>query len=390
MLLLEFVVRELSGARLLLIGTYRDVEVSRRHPLSQTLGELTRERLFQRVLLRGLRQEDVGRFIELVAGIIPPAGMVDTVHQQTEGNPLFVTEVVRLLVQERELTPERTGRHQSWTVRIPEGVREVIGRRLDRLSERCNQTLTIASVIGREFSLEQLKPLIDDMNEDRLLEVLEEALATRIIEELPRSVGQYQFTHALIQETLADELSTTRRVRLHARIAEILEELYGDNAEAHAAELAHHFSEAQTVTGTDKLVHYSTLAGERALSAYAWEEAQAHFERALIAKGFLITGDEPAMDAEAASLLFGLGRAQVATFQGSQVQDAVATLKRAFDYYAEAGDVAHAVAVAEYPIPVTFSLHTRTAHSWPAPWSWRRPIPTRRDGCCPATEGCWV
>ena len=75
LLLLEFVARELSGARLLLIGTYRDIEVSRRHPLSQTLGELTRERLFQRLLLRGLSQEDVGRFIELVAGITPPAGM---------------------------------------------------------------------------------------------------------------------------------------------------------------------------------------------------------------------------------------------------------------------------------------------------------------------------
>ena len=190
--------------------------------------------------------------------------MVEAVHRQTEGNPLFVTEVVRLLVQEGELTQEKAGQRDSWSVRIPEGVREVIGRRLDRLSERCNETLTIASVIGREFTLEHLGPLIEDLTEDRLLEVLEEALSARVIEELPRSVGRYQFTHALIQETLAGELSTTRKVRLHARIAEALEDVYGTEAEAHAAELAHHFAEA--AAGSAKLVHYSLLAGDRALA----------------------------------------------------------------------------------------------------------------------------
>lgn len=239
--------------------------------------------------------------------------MVEAVYRQTEGNPLFVTEVVRLLVQEGELTQERVGERDSWNVRIPEGVREVIGRRLDRLSERCNETLTIASVIGREFTLEHLSPLIEDVSEDRLLEVLEEALAARVIEELPQSVGRYQFTHALIQETLAGELSTTRKVRLHARIAESLEETYGDDASAHAAELTRHFNEAQTVLGTEKLAHYSLLAGERSLPGYAWEEALSHFSRGLAAKGEPLTGDRPASDVEAAALLTGLGRAQAAT-----------------------------------------------------------------------------
>ena len=159
--LLEFVARELANARLLVIGTYRDMELSRQHPLSRTLGELTRERLFQRVLLLGLDQEDVARFVRLVSGAEPPSGMVEAVYRQTEGNPLFVTEVVRLLVQEGELTRDaspgaasgRDSGRDSWNVRIPEGVREVIGRRLDRLSERCNETLTVASVIGREFIL---------------------------------------------------------------------------------------------------------------------------------------------------------------------------------------------------------------------------------------------
>ena len=82
-------------------------------------------------------------------------------------------------------------------------------------------------------------------------------------------MGRYRFTHALIQETLTSELSLTRRVRLHARIAETMEEMYGDDADAHAAELAHHFAEAQTVLGSEKLVHYSLLAGERAMASYA-------------------------------------------------------------------------------------------------------------------------
>ena len=104
LLFLEFLAQELAGTRLLIIGTYRDADLSRQHPLSQILGELTKEQLFQRILLRGLRQEDVRRFIELVARISPPDDLVATVYQQTEGNPLFVTEVVRLLVQDGELT----------------------------------------------------------------------------------------------------------------------------------------------------------------------------------------------------------------------------------------------------------------------------------------------
>ena len=103
LMLLQFVARELGGARLLVVGTYRDMELSRQHPLAEALGELTRERLFQRVLLRGLDQEDVGRFIEMASGVTPPLALVTSVYTQTEGNPLFVTEVVRLLVQEGEL-----------------------------------------------------------------------------------------------------------------------------------------------------------------------------------------------------------------------------------------------------------------------------------------------
>ena len=336
LLLLQFLSRELGNARLMVLGTYRDMELSRQHPLAETLGELTRSASggFQRMLLRGLTPEDVGSFIELTSGLLPPGGLVEAVHTQTEGNPLFVTEVVRLLVQEGELGQER----ENWDVRIPEGVREVIGRRLNRLSARCNEAMTVAAVLGREFELSHLRPLIEDTTENQLLDTLEEALGSRIIEELPQTVGSYRFTHALIRHTLMDELSTTRRVRLHARIGEALEALYGDDAEAHAAQLAYHFGEAEPLLGSDQLVRYSRLAGERALGAHAHEEALAHFKRALATR----EGQE--MESDTATLLFGLGRAQAAMYMRD---DARVSLTRAFDYFAESGDSAEALAVVE-------------------------------------------
>ena len=183
-----------------------------------------------------------------------------------------------------------------------------------------------------------------------MLQAVDEALSVHLIEDVRGQMDRYQFSHALIQETLSEELSTSRRVRLHARIAEALEALYGDDGEAHAAELAHHFAEAQTSTGITKLVRYSLLAGEQALAAYAWDEALAHFERGLVARDITLSGTEAPTDDEAAALLFGLARARVATVEEYQLGEAFATLSRAFEYYAEAGNVAQAVAAAEFPI----------------------------------------
>ena len=346
--LLQFVARELAGTRLLLVGTYRDMELSRQHPLAESLAELTRERLFQRVLLRGLDRKDVGRFIEVATGIVPPEGLITAVYTQTEGNPLFVTEIVRLLVQEGDLTADRSTGSDSWTVRIPEGVREVIGRRLNRLSERCNETLTVASILGREFRFDQLKSLVEDISEDRLLDVLDEALGARVIEEMPSVVGQYQFTHALMQETLVEEISLTRRVRLHSRIATALEDLYGSDAEVHAAELAHHFTQSEAVLGPDKLVQYTSIAGLRALNDYAFEEAFDYLERALAGKGVSSSGTQIAPDEESAALLFSLGQALSGNTDRIGEAASMDIFGRAFHYYIEAGNVEKAAEIAAF------------------------------------------
>jgi eukaryotic-like serine/threonine-protein kinase len=303
LLLLQFLARELRGARLLVLGTYRDVELRRQHPLAETLGELARQQLSQRILLRGLTERDVDRFIEVTAGISPPQALVEAVYRETEGNPFFVNEIVRLLVTDGRL--ERSEDVKSWSVTIPQSVREVVGRRLDHLSEACNRVLTAASVIGREFGVDALER-VSDISGDRLLEVMEEAVAARVVNEVPRTVGRYSFSHALIRETLYEELSTNRRVRLHRQIGEVLEALYAANPEPHLAELAHHFCEAAPGGDVEKAIGYARRAGDRALTLVAYEEAASHYQMALQAVDLKEKPDA----AQRLELLLALGEAQ--------------------------------------------------------------------------------
>ena len=150
---------------------------------------------------------------------------------------------------------------------------------------RGNTALSAASIIGREFDFKLLRTLNSGVTEDQLLQLIDEGLNAHLIEEVSGGMERYRFSHGLIQQTLSEELSTSRRVRLHGHIGQVLEEQYGTDAEAHAAELAYHFAEAEPILGSEKFVRYSLLAGEQALATYAHEEALAHFQRALASKG---------------------------------------------------------------------------------------------------------
>jgi class 3 adenylate cyclase/tetratricopeptide (TPR) repeat protein len=305
LLLLQFVARELRGSRLLILGTYRDVELGRRHPLVQTLGELAREQTSRRILLRGLTERDVSRFVEVAAGVTPPPKLIHAVYQQTEGNPFFVNEVVRLLVAERRLDrPDDAFR----TVTIPQSVREVVGRRLDRLSDACNAVLSVASVVGREFGRDVLDR-VADAGADDVLDTLEEAVAARVLVEVPSGVGRYAFSHQIIRQTLYEELSPSQRIRLHRRIGETLEEMHVHLVEAHVAELAYHFTEgAQAGGDVAKAVDYSVRAGRRAVAQLAYEEGAEQFESALQAMELL-----PGDDALRCDVLLSLGEARNAS-----------------------------------------------------------------------------
>ena len=269
LLLLQFLARNMRDGRLLVIGTYRDAELKRQHPLAQALAELSREQLSERLTLGGLGERDIARFIDMTAGLKPPATLVQAVHRETEGNPLFVAEIVRLLASDGRL--ERAETIRSWSVDIPQGIRQVIGRRLDRLSEECNRLLTIGAVIGREFGLDVLEQ-IAELPEDRLIEQLDEAVGARVLAETSRA-GRYSFAHALIRETLYEELSPARRVKLHRQIAVVIERAYAERLEAHLPELAYHWFQAARGGNVDKAVGYALQAAERAGTLLAYEEA---------------------------------------------------------------------------------------------------------------------
>jgi predicted ATPase len=233
--LLEFVARDISSSPVLLIGGYRDLELSRRHPLSEALANLARAREFQRILLRGLESGEVGYLVEAVGDITLPIALIEEIHVRTEGNPFFVTEVMRDLARE---AAERGGDFDAVRFRIPEGVREAIGIRLNRLSEECNQALQMAAVIGREFDFALLAALNQGLSDDALLGLIEEAAVVGALREISGPVERYEFTHALIQQTLVEELTAGRRVRLHIRIVDAIEELYADRLDDHVVELA--------------------------------------------------------------------------------------------------------------------------------------------------------
>jgi predicted ATPase len=211
--LLEFLAQEMADSRLLVVGTYRETALSRQHRLSDTLGALARVPHGVRLHLSGLNAEDVRRFVATAAGMVPPAWLTRAIHDQTEGNPLFVREVVRFLDQQGQFSGAVLVGAGPTAIRLPEGVREVIGRRLNLVSAACNGILAVAAVIGREFTLDVLMRASQPRTEETVLDALDEALSAHIIEETRPE--QYQFTHALVRVTLYDELRTGQRRRLH-------------------------------------------------------------------------------------------------------------------------------------------------------------------------------
>jgi class 3 adenylate cyclase len=301
LLLLQHVARELSRLRVLILCTYRDTDLSRTHPLSEALAALNRDPGFQRIVLRGLTREEVGAYIRATANVAPKAEVVERIFEETEGNPFFLGEVVNLLTQEGTLLKDSVSE-----IAVPDGVREALGRRLDRLSEEANDLLQVAAIVGREFAYDMLD-LIDPHTEDELLRLVEEGIEARVIEEMAQP-GRYRFTHALMQETLLAELSTTRRVRLHGQVGEALEKRWGDRAEERAPRLAEHFVESSTLTPRHarRAVHYAKLAARQAEAQTAWDEAAKWYERALS----LVTAAEDGLGEDEAELLAALGHVQ--------------------------------------------------------------------------------
>jgi hypothetical protein len=321
LLLLRFVADELPDAHLLVVACYRDTELTPGHPLATTIAELARLPLTLRLSLAGLAEADVRRFIVLISGKTPPDGLAAAIHAETAGNPLFVGEVAQLLVSEGLL--ERPIATVVWRLSVPRGIREAITRRLARLSDQTNDVLVLAAVLGREFDIEALA-LLSGLSRERLLALLDEAVAARVVSDVPRTLGHLRFSHVLVRDTLYDELPPSQRVRLHRQIGEGLEERYGGDPEPHLAELAHHFAHAAPAGEVDKAIAYARRAGERAIRLLAYEEAARLFELAL-----QVLELEPSVDPRGqCELLLGLGDAQA---RAGEFEEAKATFLRAAD-----------------------------------------------------------
>jgi tetratricopeptide (TPR) repeat protein len=291
LLLLRFVAREIAASRLLLVCAYRDVDPALRDPLGTALAELVREPHSDHIALGGLSARDVAEYLEASPGVEPAEWLVQVIHTETEG------ELVRLLVVEGQ-APEPGAR-----LRIPAGVRAVIGRRVAQLSEPCRELLVPASVMGREFRLDALAQL-SGVSGRELLSVLDEAMVERVLGEVPGAPGRVRFGHALIRDTLYEELTPARRMQLHHDAAIALEAVYADDPEPYLAELARHYCAAAPAGVAERAVEYARRAGDRATSQLAHEEAVRLYLMALDA--LAIRPDELTR----CELLLALGEAQ--------------------------------------------------------------------------------
>jgi len=296
LLLMQHLARQLAGSRILIVGTYRDTDVDRRHALFEVLADLRRERLHERILLRGLPDEDARSLVRSLSGAVSDS-LIAQILQESEGNPFFIEELLKHVAEAGAATVAELG--------IPEGIREVIGRRLARLSPECNRMLTLASIVGGSFPW-AIVAVVSGEDEDRLLDLLDEALAAQVIRERADGAGSYEFVHALIRQSLREELSAPRRARMHRQVAEANEKVYGGDLDSHRAEIAHHFFAAGTAADVGRGIPHALKAAERAMKLLAFEDAVSVLETARAGQD--LVGAEPAARAE---VLVSLGLARI-------------------------------------------------------------------------------
>ncbi|HEX4528664.1 MAG TPA: AAA family ATPase [Acidimicrobiia bacterium] len=279
-LLLRHLLRSAPRAALLVVACYRDVDVAREQPVSDLLADLRREESVSWVTLRGLSESASTDLVFGVAGHSVGPELTQALFRETDGNPFFLEELVRHLIETEALVmPGETRTVDLGALDLPQGVRDVIARRLRRLPDAVNDVLNVGAVVGPEFDAELVRRVARRTAVD-VLDALDQATDAGLVAEHPGRMGRYSFTHALIRQTLYAELKTAQRVRLHERVGTAIEESGAGRAQS-AAVLAHHFTHAVPLVGTLKAIEYSIKAGHDAVADLAFEDAVSHFDRAL-------------------------------------------------------------------------------------------------------------
>jgi class 3 adenylate cyclase/tetratricopeptide (TPR) repeat protein len=313
LLLLRHVLRSPEPLHLLVVATYRDTDIGRGHPLAELLADVPRLPEAERRSLMGLDVPAVAAFVEQAVGHeLDEEGdeLARVVWRETEGNAFFVGEVLRHLRESRALE-ERDGRWELTAaiddLGIPEGVRDVVGRRLSRLSEEANRILACASVVGVEFE-PALIQAAGGFSEEAVLAAVEQAVAGRLLVDVPGPVPRNRFAHALVRATLYDELTAARRVALHRHVAESIEARFAGYLDDQLPALAHHWAlAAAPAAETDRAIDYATRAGDRALAQLAHDEAATYYGSALE----LLDASPATVDtSRRLALLLSLGEAQ--------------------------------------------------------------------------------
>jgi class 3 adenylate cyclase/tetratricopeptide (TPR) repeat protein len=310
LLLLKHLVRSGEPMALLMVGTYRDSDIGRGHPLTDVLAELRRDSSVDRLGLRGLSDREAVTMMEALAGHDlegPELALAHAVHAEADGSPLFMRELLRHFLDLGELRIEG----DRWTFRgeiaaIPDSVREVIGHRLSRLPEPVDRLLGLAAVIGPEFDVAVLSPLAG-LDRGMVLEALAGARRAALVREVEGAPGRFAFAHALIRHTIYDELGPARQVDVHRRVAQVLESLGSDDV--YLSELARHWVAAAPPAQLEpddvaKAARYAEKAGRRAMASLAYEEAVQQFQ------GAVRVARQLSDDRLAGELLILLGEAQ--------------------------------------------------------------------------------
>ncbi|MGH9276366.1 MAG: ATP-binding protein [Acidimicrobiales bacterium] len=310
-LLLRHLVTTLDQAEVLIVGTYRDSDLTAMHPLTEGLAALRREPTVERVAVGGLDDNGVVALVESMAGHEIDEEAIDFAHavrRETAGNPFFVAEVLRHLAEVGAIRQEDgrwTAAVELSSIGLPESLREVLGQRVRRLGDEVAHILTMASVIGRDFDLSLLAH-VAERDENAVLDALEAAAEAAVVIEVDGQSERFTFVHAMFQHTLYRELSASRRARTHRRIGELLEAECGNDPGDRIGELARHWAAATRPSDATKAAGYAQQAGVRALGALAPDEAIRWFRQALD-----LFDADPHHDAhDHLDVLIGLGDAQ--------------------------------------------------------------------------------